>query len=780
MNPPLAETTPAPPRRGPLTWIIDRFDSVWLGITLMILLFIYMSIASAGLVHPLDWDKPFGTWTRMIVREKLGLTEMEAFAWWPFNLMIALFVINMVVVTLRRIRFNVLNFGVWCIHGGIVMLAISSVYYFGTKLEGDTPVFRRHINVSVPGAETERLVVQTGASTAIAGADGTYRFTVQNINPQWPLLSGDDAGKTACSVNVEVTTPDESFIRQMLIGYPQYTEDILPGRGRAIKNVGRKLIDEDIALAFDYEPQRYFYLQHSAALYMREVGTSEWIERPIEDLPHYHNWVGERSEFWQPRGDKPIEPNPLNIALASGGEQDPLDGFDVRVTGRLHYVQGLESRWVAGGDRLNPYIAVEFAFGDEGRDRVEMVAFDPQANSAKNGMAGFRWARTPAELESHAQAVGNLVEITIPAENIRISVPIDESKTLDSDPSLGFTPIAGSAWSYRVRGFARNLKVGDAAPVALAAMEFKNGDESFRRFVFENTSKTHDRGADNAVRDPDPRIEATYRPGPALLFIGGPEPSRLTLVVNQPDQRMPVTPGEPVVVGRGLTVTVSAMFPNARLEQRMSLTPKRMQDARAGAQRSRIKVEIDRGGWHQAVWLPYHHYPLPDKQYAGRRFAYFPTQITLPDGRAVELMFSRKRWPLPAAITLEDFELKTHVGGFVQGNTQSVRDFVSLLRVYRDGKWSEPFTASLNSPASDGGLYYFQATWDPGAMAYTGLGVGNRNGVYAQLIGCCISVFGMVYVFYIKPIIKRRRRMRVWAEVAEQKSAETPEPALVS
>ena len=44
-----------------------------------------------------------------------------------------------------------------------------------------------------------------------------------------------------------------------------------------------------------------------------------------------------------------------------------------------------------------------------------------------------------------------------------------------------------------------------------------------------------------------------------------------------------------------------------------------------------------------------------------------------------------------------------------------------------------------------------------GGMNYTGLGVGNRNGVHIQLAGCCLAVAGMIFAFYVKPILKRRR-----------------------
>ena len=45
------------------------------------------------------------------------------------------------------------------------------------------------------------------------------------------------------------------------------------------------------------------------------------------------------------------------------------------------------------------------------------------------------------------------------------------------------------------------------------------------------------------------------------------------------------------------------------------------------------------------------------------------------------------------------------------------------------------------------------------------LGVGNRHGVNTMLLGCCLSVLGMIYAFYVKPVIKRRRHRAGYAAV---------------
>jgi hypothetical protein len=38
--------------------------------------------------------------------------------------------------------------------------------------------------------------------------------------------------------------------------------------------------------------------------------------------------------------------------------------------------------------------------------------------------------------------------------------------------------------------------------------------------------------------------------------------------------------------------------------------------------------------------------------------------------------------------------------------------------------------------------------------------------VHVQLAGCCIAVLGMIYAFYAKPIIRRRRQQAVYAQAS--------------
>ncbi len=108
----------------------------------------------------------------------------------------------------------------------------------------------------------------------------------------------------------------------------------------------------------------------------------------------------------------------------------------------------------------------------------------------------------------------------------------------------------------------------------------------------------------------------------------------------------------------------------------------------------------------------------------------------------------------------------------------TIRNYVSRLRFYDDGRWTDKAEAiAVNSPTEYGGYWYFQSMWDKpppnsasAGMNYTGLGIGNHRGVYVQLTGCCLAVIGMIFAFYVKPVLVRRR-----AEQARGKVRGRPE-----
>jgi hypothetical protein len=271
----------------------------------------------------------------------------------------------------------------------------------------------------------------------------------------------------------------------------------------------------------------------------------------------------------------------------------------------------------------------------------------------------------------------------------------------------------------------------------------------------------------------------TYQPGSAPLIFAG-YPGGLHFVFNGAEGRAisrPIRAGESVEVMSGLTLRVDAYFANATAESKPFVVPPSSRQRNVGELFAMIRLEVNAGGNTQTDWIPFNRYAFPDSQYAYQgRFSYLPRRVTLADGTAAEVMFSRQRRKLPAAIALEDFEIDAHLGGYT-GSTSTIRNYISHLRFNDGSGWTDAEPIQVNAPTEFAGYWYFQSTWDKPensaageGMNYTGLGIGNRNGVYVQLGGCCLAVIGMIFAFYVKPMMKRKRAAQSRARVSESDS----------
>ncbi|TVQ63655.1 MAG: hypothetical protein EA379_03410, partial [Phycisphaerales bacterium] len=436
--------------RKPLPLLLRPFDSVWFGVSLMVFLFVFMSIGSAG----------------YLIRQMrlFEMTEYEWFHWWPFNLAVLLLCINLTVVTVRRIRFNVLNLGVWMIHAGIIVLCIGSVIYFGRKVEGDAPVFRRVVTIESPmheGRPVELLAVP-GARRVVGEGSKRVVYEVVETNPSWPILSGEDEGKLTYSVSIGVTTPTRNFVRQLLDGYPQYTEDILPGSGRAVRTLGTRLVDEDLRMSMDVHAQEWFHIMDTWALYVREVGETEWAQRPIRRMPRYNDYIASRDQVWPTFDNPPLRPDPIDIAVPAAEAGDPLADANVRVTGYLRYAHP-QTRLSPGGDMLNPILTMQVDADGGRREAFELVAFDPQKNSAAEGELRFTWVDSAAEIEPLLTPSERRLRIRVPSLGIDIDEVIADPAMGPEEP--GFIELADGAFAYSVREIVDGLPMGDGTPV---------------------------------------------------------------------------------------------------------------------------------------------------------------------------------------------------------------------------------------------------------------------------------------------------------------------------
>jgi len=137
---------------------------------------------------------------------------------------------------------------------------------------------------------------------------------------------------------------------------------------------------------------------------------------------------------------------------------------------------------------------------------------------------------------------------------------------------------------------------------------------------------------------------------------------------------------------------------------------------------------------------------------------------------ALQLQLGYTCRPMPAALMLKNFEMVPYSGGLASGNTM-FRDFRSTLEMTEGDGHVETDVTSLNSPIyyDHGNWIFFQAGYDPDGKSST-IGVGKRPGVVVMLTGCVMIVLGLLYAFYVKPIVIQRMKAAALARTGRKKN----------
>lgn len=789
-------------RRSPLARLLDLFSSITLGIWLIGLLFVYCSVGSAGIVYPTSSGIFSGdAWTHAQIRQWrfFEMTEFEWFHWWPFKALIVLICVNLTVATLRRIPLKTLNLGVWMIHTGIVVLCLGSWVYFDLKVEGDVPVVRREVAVVTPGGLAGRFYAVPGNALRL----DDVQLRVWSVDPEYRPEGAAPGTGGAFAVKVQVQLGDGAqFVRTLVDGHPELTEELVasgdPARPMQLASElsGRAVLHEDVALSLETVPATHFYLAHwvqkSWALYVREITgglAGPWVERPVDGLPLYNDSVRSASEIWTADGDSaPV--HPLSVTVPAVHADDPLPGAELRITDYLRYAR-MEQRRAPGG-KLDPFAEVLLEDGVGGEWPYTLEAFDPIKSRVDDDFLAFFWVDDESELGGFGRPRPPRLVLTPPGgeshEHVVTGVVLN-------DPEAEWNPIPGSELEFRIE-FVQDFQ-DDALDASMASVELRSPEKTWRRWVFDaanamrnldlETSAVGPDGERQLVPDPGQELKGLsellgirYLPGvqPApVTLLAGPAPDQLGIVLNyDPAQRgnyLPIVTGERVSLGSGNTLTVTDYASHSALEMRPYRVPMTARNSQVRHRNAMVAVEVP-GSREGRVWVPFQRYPVESVRHTMRRFQYDPSEVHMADGRSYQLVLSRQRFALPTPVVLEDFVLTEHVGGYT-GNTLSVRDWTSLVRFSEpDGSLTDAMGVSVNSPTEHAGLSYFQMEWDPPddrpvggvtskGLNFTVLGVGNRHGVMLQLLGCVVAVLGMIYAFYVKPVLRRRIVQRAGA-----------------
>lgn len=683
------------------------------------------------------------------------MSELEFYAWWPLKWILVIFVVNMVVATIRRIEFSVPRIGVLMVHTGIVVIALGSVYYTANKQEGDMVLSAARTNGTTGRPETG-FYDNTSVALWVTRdprlgwehrrLEGVPRYNDYNLlavpgaeMPDWG--QGTHEHRDYGPLNIKVTggfgnqgdagsgvvDADVSF---RVVGYASYAD-----------------------LGSAWTPRA------KAALVAPGVAGSARSMREIEAVLDM--------------SDMPDKAPPRKVwTLVPEVPAKRMDGLDLL---EIEYTRGMsEERWVELQATLPKGV------------RHALVVEVP----AKDGGAGLR-AVYGVE-EGKDLAIGQTGYV------------LNVQQVLERSPFPIITKGYEGASSSLVVVKVTTPKKADGS-----------AGESFDRWVYHRfpeisqdmLPELNERGMQKR-RAASSDIRISYIDASRLQAYFDELPSGdVRALVRTPGGQSVVTPGlkqgQQVQVAPKLALRLGERAEDVVQVEVPRVTPPdmRQKELVGNHKAAAIAVEVkDKGGVCGVVWLAFTQYMQMGQD--------TEREVTLSDGRRVTMAFGRVRHEFfPAmGVALKDFEMIPYP------HSDTPRDYRSdvVVRSNWNGEAREAtHSTSLNAPLlvrtpfvkregvsgfvnlwgwamsliAPNQYKFAQAGWDASgwresvqmvargeaarpSARFTILGVGNNPGIYIIATGAVLMSVGVPWAFYLKPWLIQRQKRKLAAAVA--------------
>lgn len=738
----------------------------------------------------------------------MEMTETQFYAWWPMRLALVLFVVNMVVTTVRRIEFNFKNIGVLSVHTGIVLIAVGSVFYQRFKQEGDALIAAASDGAAVGPPQRifydrEDVVLYVGQENPALGGvrfeqrplERLPRYNNYNLAAGLPAESElfsermGHAGRPARPATTH--THADGTVHEGTHEDGHGEDTAIPAPRPPLSDADRLAeTDSGRTLALpvpDANPlQRVKYVDPD--IRFRVVGYTPYASmRP--------DWISARPPS-DPGLANPMRMVELYANLPGSGVTKDRPAFE------FSFFLGEPASRV----RSNEAIAIEFTKGmDEQRWSDLSQPSPPMARHAlliEVPGAGFR----------AVQPVREGLELTLGDTGWTLAV-----QDLAEEPPFpiitpGYEGASSSVAVLRLTGPA------DADGVT---------PEPIERWVFHRFPELNQDLATSADPttgrpsrgEPDPAVRVSYLDFSRLqIYLDERPDGAVRAIIREPGGRVRVVDRiedgwlREVVPSDGETsvdLRLGDRWAHARKIERPTPTPvaERDESLIGGHTEAFVAVEVSSerlGGpekWSQVVWLPFTKYMGVQRDVA--------QEIVLPDGREVQVAFGRLQRPFPDfTVSLIDFEMVAY------DHRGAPRDYQSTVRVapvIAPGEVAGSFRAydhliKLNEPLrapfhwdpeanllantarrllaglDPNQFKLSQAGWDragweqtqkladlgqaPGPrVSFTILGVGNNPGIHVVAFGSVLMGVGIPWAFYVKPWLVRREKQRLAAAV---------------
>lgn len=642
------------------------------------------------------------------VREAFEMNEMQFFNAWPLKALMALLVVNLIVVTWMRIPFTPPRWGVWCVHAGIIVLVFGTALYYRHKVEGLTII--------------------------------PVKRTVQHFY---------DAGERSLYLKVSgqpiawVPMPDLPRFKS----YP-------PNSAEAKKMAGSDLVGIDRAVFVDVAEKQYIE---------RPLAQMLGVGDPVKiDVVGYYPYAQVSSDYTDdPEGDFSGVLLTARDPHDAGGHH-AHDGHDH--SGHDHAADASRQMWVVSKGESQTLLGdAEIEFRERSADEVNTLA---------------------AIAKSAGGAASHQIAVKIGGFQQNLPVDVGQSYPLGETGYTITVERFDPAWPMFGTGEivkALTLHVKSAAPAPV---------QEFRRMILagrdvQTDFKLDPNGPPMGTRQKEP-LDRNLVLGYTFADASGLRPQqgrqKHTLIATETGRLFDfVAKGSGAIdvvdLGRGGDIQVLMggsslplhvdLHPRLRMVQSVTEVPsaKRSTSEGQSGRPQVLVVKISAGEWSQQIPVAFSPWAMETaSQWDG-------TPVHVPGAKAPLLMQLGNSWlQMPAKLTLERFDLVPYAGGV--GASGMMRDFKSTLTV------EDPVTgvkttevAHMNNPVyfAGGDWLFYQAAWDPNGQNWTVIGVGTRPAVRIMIIGCIMITVGVLYAFYVKPIVIRRMKARALAEAAAKK-----------
>jgi hypothetical protein len=685
-------------------------NSVYFGILLMASIAIYIAVGS-GVPE---------------VREFFEMDEIAFFNTWVFGGLLAVFAVNMIVVTVMRIPLTPPRYGVWTVHLGIILLIASMASYFWQKYEGLAFIPMK------------------------SGTAWFYDRWERSLYAR--VIFTDRPGD-----------PPRNSMPMRLGSLPRFGEYSKDHQNHS--RLDRRDLQNLVPMLRDFAGQA------NGADSVKTLQDMVGAAHPVSiDIVEYYPYA--QVKRWGVADESTPATTPRQVAIVMRDTQE-----------------------------RSPEPIYLMSDGPASDSRISM------------GQLQFEHRQVPS-LEDARMLAGSVERLH------RLSVQFGEFNTdMFVQPGRSY-PLGSSGYTLKIEAFWRNWQAIDGKSTQALSMLVERDTPPqdqpavYRRMVLNDRDTQTDfkleaSGGPMGVRQStplDPELFVRYRHADPVDLAPKITSNRVVFVTNQQDKTVIALstdmhqaarvdqfdfskPG--AETGRIVASAAAnemapnrtqvlsfdfALVQNVVRDERILVVPEEERDSEVGQAGSSqvVKVRVSSGDFSEYVYVPF-------SQFAGER-AWPERQIVIPGAASpFYLQLSNTRWRMPVRVQLDRFEAMPFAGGQV-GPGSLMRDFKSHLILTELDRFGEPIqaTASLNYPAfysrplagflpGESWIFY-QAQWDPVGQSFTILGVANRPAIRTMAFSCVLIAIGLLYAFYIKPVIVNRMKKKALEEAQRRRS----------